>query len=178
VLILGRDRMLLGGDMLDDAIETFFSLAQAPTSDDIREIGLRLGPAPLRAIYKWAQAHIEDGLGAKIAWRHGTEVAADLFLEVQQLQRLSSAIAATSEDERESVESAGRLTGADIQTRRFRFEPDGGEAISGTFLDAINESHAVTLPSRYRARLEKHTRIHYSTDEEQTTWTLVSLEGV
>jgi hypothetical protein len=178
VLTLEHERLLLGGDMLDDAITTFFTLAQAPTDEDIRAIGHRLGPAPLRAMFKWAQAHIEESLGADIAWRRGTEVAATLFLQVQELEHLSSAIAATSEDTRETLNIAGRLTGADIQTRRFRFEPDGAEAVSGSFIDAINETHTVTLPSRYRAHLEKATRIHYSSEEEQVTWRLLSLEGI
>jgi hypothetical protein len=178
VLTLEHERLLLGGDILDDAVTTFFSLAQAPTDDDIRAIGSRLGPAPLRAIFKWAQAHIGDNLGADISWRRGTEVAANLFLQVQELERLSSAIAATSEDTRETINAPGRLTGADIKTRRFRFEPDGSEAVAGSFSDAINEAHTVTLPARYRAHLEKHTRIHYSSEEEQVTWTLLSLDRI
>jgi len=178
VLTLEHERLLFGGDMLDDAITTFFSVAQAPTDEDIRAIGLRLGPAPLRAIFKWAQAHIQDGLGADIAWRRGEETAASLFLQLQELEHLSSAIAATSEVTRERIDVLGRLTGADIQTHRFRFEPDGAEAVSGTFVDAINETHAVTLPSRYRAHLEKTTRILYSSEHEQTAWNLISLEGV
>jgi hypothetical protein len=178
VLMLEHERLLLDGDMLDDAIMTFFSLAQAPTDEDIRAIGHKLGPAPLHAIFKWAQAHVEDSLGADISWRRGTTVAASLFLQLQELERLSSAIAATSEDERETIDWAGRLTGADVKTRRFRFEPDGGEAVHGSFVDAINEAHVVTLPSRYLAHLEKSTRIHYSSEEEQVTWKLLSLDKI
>ncbi len=178
VLMLGHERLLLGGDMLDDAVTTFFSLAQAPTDEDIRAIGNRLGPAPLRAIFKWAKSHIEDGLGAQIAWRRGTEISASLFLQLQELERLTSAIAATSENTLELIDAHGRLTGADIQTRRFRFEPDGGDAVSGFFLDAIDETHTVTLPSRYLAHLEKSTKIHYSSEEEQVAWKLLSLERI
>jgi hypothetical protein len=176
VLTLPHERLLLGGDMLDDAITTFFSLAQAPTDEDIKAIGRRLGPGPLRAIFRWAQSHVEDGLGADVSWKRGTDEAASLFLQVQELERLSSAIAAVSEDTREIIDYTGRLTGADIQTKHFRFEPDGGEAVAGSFSDAINETHAVTLPARYKAHLEKNTRIHYSSEQEQITWNLLSLE--
>jgi hypothetical protein len=178
VLTLERERLLFGGDMLDDVVTTFFRLAQAPTDEDIRAIGRRLGPAPLRAIFKWAQAHVEDSLGVDISWRHGDKVAANCFLQLPELERLSAAIAATSEETREIVEYPGRLTGADVQTRRFRFEPDGGDAVAGSFSDAINETHTVTLPARYTAKLEHTTRILYSSDQEQVTWRLVSLTRI
>jgi hypothetical protein len=170
-----RERLLFGGGMLDDTIATLFSVAQAPTHEDIRAIGQRLGPAPLRAIFSWAKAHAEDGLGADIVWRHGTEVTARLFLEHKELERLRAAIAATSEESAETIETAGLLTGAVMRTRRFTFEPDGGDEVTGTFTQAINEAHTVTLPTRYRVRLEKLTKIQYSSEQEQTTWHLLSL---
>lgn len=175
VLTLPRERLLFGGDLLDDTVTTFFSLAHAPTREDISEMGKRLGPAPLRAIYRWAVAHLEDRLGADISWRHGEETSAVLFVQYQELERLSTEIAATSEETRELSEVVGLLTGADTQTKRFRFEPDGGDVIAGVFSDAINESHTVVLPSRYRARLEKITKIQYSSEHEQVTWHLLSL---
>ena len=64
-----------------------------------------------------------------------------------------------------------------MRTRRFAFEPDGGDEVSGTFIDAINEAHTVTLPTRYRVRLEKVTKIQYSSEQEQITWHLLSLAG-
>lgn len=175
VLTMERERLLFGGGMLEDAITTFFSVAQAPTHEDIRAIGQRLGPAPLRAIFNWAKAHVEDGLGADIVWRQGGEVTAKLFLEYQELERLRAAIAATSEESTETVETAGLLTGAVMRSRRFTFEPDGGDEVTGTFTDAINEAHTVTLPTRYRVRLEKLTKIQYSSEQEQITWHLLSL---
>jgi hypothetical protein len=93
------------------------------------------------------------------------------------MEQLRDAIAATSEETVETIELPGTLTGADIQTRRFRFQPDTAEDVSGTFTDAINEAHTVTLPARYRARLEKVTKIQYSSEQEQVTWRLVSLQN-
>jgi hypothetical protein len=108
VLTMPRERLLLGSDMLDDTVTTFFNLAHAPSPEDIRAIGVRLGPAPLRAIYRWAQAHVGDGLGAEISWRHGEEISATLFIQHQELERLSAAIAATSEETRNEVNATGR----------------------------------------------------------------------
>ena len=174
VLTIDHERLLFAGDLLDDTFATFFSVANAPTHDDIVEIGRRLGPAPLRAIYKWATSHVEDQLGADITWKKGQQEQR-LFLQPPQLARLSQEIAATSEETVDRVEQSGVLTGALMGSHRFTFSPDGGDDISGTFTDAINEAHTVTLPKRYRVRLERVTRIQYSSEEPQTNWRLLSI---
>lgn len=179
VLTIERERMLIDAGPLDDTITTFFSLAQAPTRDDIQQIGRRLGPAPLRSIFKWADAHVSDGIGADISWRHGEQIAVRLFLQRAEMEHLRDEIAATSEEEREPLTVTGVLTGASVVTKRFDFQPDDAEAISGRFTDAISEAHEVRIPSgRYRARVEKVTKIQYSSEQETTVWHLLSLEEV
>ncbi len=176
VLTIGRERMLFDIGPLNDTITTFFRLAQAPTRDDIREIGHRLGPSPLRSIFKWADAHVSDDIGADISWWHGEETSR-LFLQRDQLQHLRDEIDATSEEEREDLTLIGVLTGASVVTKRFDFQPDDSDAIHGHFTDAISAEHEVRLPSvRYRAKVEKTSKIRYSTEEEKTTWYLISLE--
>ena len=178
VLTIGRERMLFDAGPLTDTIETFFSIAQAPTRDDIREIGRRLGPAPLRSIFKWADAHVSDDIGADISWRHG-EYVRSLLLERVQIQRLRDEIGATSEETRKELTLSGVLTGASVVTKRFDFQPDDSEAIHGHFKDAISTEHEVSLPSaRYRVRVEKTTKVRYSSEEETTTWHLMSLEEI
>ncbi len=176
VLTLDRERMLIDVGPLTDTITTFFNLAQAPTRDDIREIGRQLGPAPLRSIFKWADAHVSDGIGADISWQHGEDTTR-LFLQRVEMQRLRDEIDATSEEEREELTITGVLTGASVVTKRFDFQPDDAEAISGRFTDAISEAHEVRIPAaRYRATVERITKIRYSSDEESTTWRLLTLE--
>ena len=178
VLTLERERLLFNFGPLSDTITTFFSLAQAPTRDDIREIGHRLGPAPLRSIFRWADAHVSDDLGVDISWRHG-ENAERLLLERVQLQHLRDEIGATSEETREEFTLVGMLTGASVVTKRFDFQPDDSEAIHGRFEDAISAEHEVSIPNvRYRAKVEKTTIIKYSSEEEKRTWRLMNLEVI
>ena len=155
VLTIGRERMLFDAGPLTDTITTFFSLAQAPTRDDISEIGRRLGPGPLRSIFRWADAHVSDDIGADISWRHGGETTR-LFLQRAQIQRLRDEIDATSEEETEDLTLIGVLTGASMVTKRFDFKPDNSDAIYGHFKDAISVEHEVRLPSaRYTAVVKK-----------------------
>ena len=175
VLTIQRERMLLDLGPLTDTITTFFSLAEAPTRTDIREIGQRLGPAPLRSIFKWADAHVSDGIGADILWRHGEE-ARRLVLEHSRMRTLRDEIGATSDEKHEELTVTGVLVGADVVSKQFHLVPDQGDSIKGRFTDAIG-ADGVRIPNtRYRARLEKITTIHYSSDEEKATWRLLQLE--
>ena len=178
VLTIGRERMLIDAGPLTETITTFFSLARAPTRDDICEIGRRLGPAPLRSIFRWADAHVSDDIGADISWTHGGETEC-LFLQRDQIQRLRDEIGATSEEETEDLTLIGVLTGASMVTKRFDFKPDDSDAIHGHFKDVISVEHEVRLPSvRYRAVVKKMTKVRYSSEEESTTWHLVDLNEI
>ena len=178
VLTLERERLLIDIGPLTDTITTFFNIARAPTRDDIREIGRRLGPAPLRAIFKWADAHADDGNGADISWRHG-ENTEHLLLQRAEIIRLRDEIDATSEEERVPFTFTGVLTGASIVSKNFDFKPDGSDPIKGRFVDVINENHKVKLPgARYVANVEKVTKVRYSSEEESTTWHLVDLNEI
>ena len=176
VLTLERERMLIDVGTLTDTITTFFDLARAPTRDDIREVGRRLGPAPLRSIFRWADAHASDGIGADISWRHGDE-AVTLVLQRAQMQRLRDEIDATSDEEHKELTLTGILTGASVVTKRFDFQPDNAEAIHGRFKDAVSVEHEVRIPKgQYRAVVEKTTKTRYSTGEVTETWYLLKLD--
>ena len=178
VLTLERERMLIDAGPLQDTITTFFSLAGARTSEEIREIGQRLGPAPIRSVFRWAEAHVSDGIGADISWRHGDETTR-LFLQRAEMQRLRDEIDATSEETRKNLTLKGFLTGASIVTKRFDFQPEDADAIKGYFTDAISTEHDVRIPrGRYRASVEKVTKIQYSTEKETETWHLLRLDEI
>lgn len=178
VLTIDRARMLVDVGPLTDAITTFFSLAEAPTREDIREIGKRLGPAPLLSIFRWADAHVADGIGADILWRHGDDTRR-VVLEHGQMRRLRDEISATSDEEREELTVTGVLAGADVIGKQFHLVPDYGEPIKGRFAEAISAEHGVRIPNtRYSARVEKITTINYSSQEEKVTWRLIRLEEI
>ena len=177
VLTISKERLLLGGNLLDDTVATFFRLAKAPTHDEIKTIGRELGPAPLKAIHRWAKAHISDGLGADIKWREGREVKASLFMQRAEIDRLRAEIEATSDEDHEKFPLTGYLTGASIENKRFDFRPDGLAPISGRFTDAISAEYEVSMPNtRYRALVEKVTKVVYSSEQDIVAWHLLKLE--
>jgi hypothetical protein len=176
VMTMPNDRLLLGETMIDQAIRTMFDLAAAQDHKQIREFAKVLGPAPVRAMYYWANTHVQNGMGAEIEWRRDKEVRARLFIQEPELARLTNAIQHTSDETSEELTYTGTLRAADLDRKTFRLETDDEHSIKGSFEDAIDAKHAVTLPRRYVVRLVKTTKIYYSTEVEDTSYHLLSLK--
>jgi hypothetical protein len=177
VMTLPNERLLVGATQMDEAMGIIFEIAHASDRDAISEFARRLGPPTVRSAYAWAVDHIESKLNVSIEWRHDQEVRSSLLIQLPELERLRDAIAETSDEIVEEVTIEGELVGADIPARKFHMQTAVGE-IRGWFIDAIGEEHRVTVPRRYEAVLQKTTRIHYSTEKEETTWLLLRLRPI
>jgi hypothetical protein len=95
-LTIPNERLLMIENNLDETIYTIFELAKAGEPFQVLEFARRLGPAPIRAMYRWALTHDQFGLGVDIEWRRGRDVLAKLFIQRPELQNLHRIIAETS----------------------------------------------------------------------------------
>jgi hypothetical protein len=89
---------------------------------------------------------------------------------------LQKAIAQTSEEETSEFDVLGVMEGADAAKHTFHFNPDEGEDIRGKFEALIDESHTVELPKRYKIRVRRTAKILYSTEQEDVTYELLSMQ--
>jgi hypothetical protein len=179
VLTIRRDTDLFGESFLDDTINTIFAMAKAKDSAAIQHYADTLGAGAINALYSWAHANTDHGLGAEIEWKRGAEVRGKLLVQRQELSKLETAIEKTGSEEVESVTYEGVLTMADAGSRRFKLKPDGMREIRGTFeLGAIDETREASVPRRYRADLTITTTMQYSTSEEKKRYHLLRLAAV
>jgi hypothetical protein len=176
VLTLPNDRLLLGETLLDETVRRVFEMARSQTHEQVAGFVQTMGPATIRAMYSWANAHVQNGLGAEIQWQRAHQVRASLFVQEPELARLVTAIQETSEETREQFTYTGTLRAVDLDRRTFRLELDDESSIRGSLDDAINAEHAVTLPRRYTATVIKTTKVYYSTEEEDVSYHLVSVQ--
>lgn len=180
VLTINRERMLIDVGTLAETITTFFRLAEVPTREEISEIKGKLGPAPMQAISKWVKAHVNDEIGADITWYHGKETKR-LILEHSRLCTLQDAIEATPDEVHEDHDKrtvTGRLVGADVVTKQFRFVLDEGKTIKGLLGHEISEIGVYIPNTRYRARVEKISKIKYQGEKGKGAWKLLQLEEI
>lgn len=179
VLTLPNEILLLEeiDTALDGTMKSIFGMAKAENPSEILTFAQKLGPAPVRALYRWANDHVKAGLGADIEWRRKETVRAALLIQRPELERLTQAIDVTSDNEYSEFDFTGDLVGADVDNLTFHMK-NGETEIKGRFSDAISADHVVTLPKPYRARIRKTTKIYYSTEREEESFFLLGLESV
>jgi hypothetical protein len=175
VMTVANEKELFDDTPIDLAMKVLLAMSKAETPSQIARFAERLGPAPVRAMYKWATDHVSAGLGADIQWRREDRVKATLLIQDSELRRLKETIATTSDQQVETVTVVGRLVAADVEQRRFRLKVDK-QRIRGFYTDAISLEQTVELPKMYRATLRKTTVTYYSTEQDQVTYELLSLE--
>lgn len=178
VLTIENERLLLGGTLLDDAMSLVFDMAKAKNPSEIAEFSKKVGPPPIRALYRWATAHVAGQIGADIEWRKSGGVAHTLVMQEPELERLRLAIASTSDVEVETYNVRGELLAWDIPGKWFRLRSFDGDEMAGSVSDdALPAGESVEIPSIRSASLERRTKVHYSTEKEEHTWKLTRLLG-
>jgi len=176
VFTLPNEPTFFNNTLLDEAIHLIFEVSKAERSSDILQFARKLGPAPIRALYRWAESHVRSSFSADIQWKRGTETRQAALIQDPEFQRLQRVLVETSDDTREELIVTGELVGADVTRRTFHMRMDQGSDIRGHFGEVIGHAHTVELPKRYRFTLLKTTRIRYSTEEPEVFHELLRLD--
>ena len=181
-LIVPNERMILRDSDLDDAVATVFEMSRAASPAEIRRYTKKVGRAAVRGLYRWVDKHIDSDSGVDVEWRRQLDVRSELILQQQEFRELKKVIGEVidshSEEREEELVLTGWLVGADLKTKRFRFQGPEGVEIAGKFDDAISESHAAEIPHRYEVQLTRRTRSRFGTDAIDEEYFLKHLASV
>ena len=69
----------------------------------------------------------------------------------------------------------GELTGLDVSAGRFRLKFPDADEIVGRLADSFDRTHHYTIHGMFEVRMTKHSKVHYSTEQEEQTWELSEL---
>lgn len=162
---------------LDEAFNAIEELAHAQEPEAISKLAKTLGPAPIRATYRWAKDHADHKLGADIQWRRNQQVRRTLLVQQPQLERLKTTIEVVTEETAEDIVVQGVLVAVNTISRTFHLAvPAFDIDIRGKYGDAIGEEQRVTIPKIYTAYLRKSTRLELSTGEQKIAYFLQKLQ--
>ena len=178
VLTIPNQRLLIGESHLDESLHVISDMVKVHDSPEVLKYAKKLGPASIRALYRWAYDHAESGLGVDMEWRRQQLIRTHLHAQQPELQKLHQTIGVTSDESSSEQTHDATLVGVDVSRRSFHLKLDTGEEIRGSLakdLD-ISERQTVELPKRYRAQIRKTEKIHYSTEEEDISYNLLKLE--
>ena len=178
VLTMPSERLLFGESYLDESVRLISEMARLHDSPSVLEFARKLGPASVRALYRWAYDHDESGSGVEIEWRRRKEIRTRLFAQRPELSRLHNTIGITSDEIVSEQTVHADLVGADILRQTFHMKLDTGEEIRGSMSEEIeiSEEKTLELPRRYRAKIVKTEKILYSTEQEIVSYYLKELE--
>jgi hypothetical protein len=176
VLTMPRELLLFGEGELDESIKLISDMARLKEPPEVLEFSKRLGPASIRALYKWSGDHENAGLGVDIKWRRREIIRTELFAQRPELKKLHETIGVSSEEHVEEQSMYATLMGANVSNQSFELLLDNGEKIRGKLTEAINEKHTVELPKRYKVTIKKTSIIRYSTEEEVVHYQMQHLE--
>lgn len=169
------ERMLIDND-LQRAMHKTIDMVRADSSDQIHYFAKEVGPASVRALYRWVKDHTATGTGAEIQWLRNKAELVKAILPPEHLVALGMAIEETSDQKEETLTLIGDLVGADIHRHTFHMAFDEAEEIRGTMADSIGVEYTVELPRRYTATIRKTSFVNYATDDEITTYHLTELK--
>lgn len=179
VMTVRNEKTLLESTLMDESMETVFSLAKAKTSKDVLSFANELGPGPINALYEWADDNATNGLSAEIDWRKGDAIKKSIVVQRQELSQLRKTINETSSEESETFKAVGVLTMADVSKNKFKFKREGMPELRGTVEEGvIDEAHRAALPKTYEATIRKTTRVKFSTYSIETHYHLLRLKDI
>jgi len=176
-LTLPSQRVLLEQSDLDRAMATIVQMAQSQTSDQIAEFARKLGPTPIRKMYRWLDDHVRAGSGTDIRWMNHESDRTTLFMQTDELERLQRVIKETSEPYVEQLVMTGQLVGADVSSHTFHMEFERAKSIKGKMAERIGIASTVQLRQRYTATIIRTTVENYSLDADEVSYHLVSLDS-
>jgi hypothetical protein len=180
VMTLPEELLLIPDSRLDEAMRVTLSMTKAESLDQVRTFAERLGPAPIRALFQWADAHVSSGRDAQINWGSAHAPDARVIVHDSELKWLRDAIGSITNETVEPMRVACNLVGADTTRRTFHAELPGAKDIRGQIAETVELGgpHRLELPRRYWLTMTKTVRETYSTDQVEETYLLTKLEPI
>lgn len=179
VLTIPRDRQkdLFGQSTCDQTAQSIFTMLNVKTPADVKAVASEYGPSAVRSLLKFVESHLRYRIAADVEWRRSMSPISSGLLQCARFQEIENAILQTDIEIVDKMAVIGLLEGANVRNKRFSIVTDEGNSISGSFEDAIDDSHTVELPKKYRATITRTAKIQFSTDEEQESYFLERIDG-
>lgn len=171
-----NDRGSLVDPTVHEAVGRVFELAKCEDSGQLHNASKQVGPAALRLLHDWTNAHLESQCAARIVWTTGPEERFILQQSLPQFEKLKAAIQDVSQPTIDTIELTGVLQAANARSMRFLFELSAEDSIFGTIAPGVlSNSRQRLLPHRYTARLERTEEINFATNEPVYSYRLLDL---
>ena len=176
VVLLAPSERSLFAMRFDDVVTTIGEVFDIQTSNELREAARMIGAPAISKLFGWARANHEAGYDLDLHWTKSNQVEAGRHLEVRDFGRLVELISATSDLEELLIRVYGTLVGFNSVYATFHIVEPDGESYKGRLADDFPTHQDWTVNKRYAATIKSEVTTRFSTDEQTSRFTLLSLE--
>jgi hypothetical protein len=175
VLTIGSAKTLFDAKF-DSTVAELVKLLDIRSQSDVRESAQRTGLATVRKAFEWAVSNnYTCAYSVDLKWRNTNLIEKGRYIEKNDFIRMAEAIGLTSDISKDIVSYNGILVGGDIMIKRFHFVDTEDRDYRGVISADVLVSR-MELGGRYKARLLVERIQRYAAEEEDRSYTLLSLE--
>ena len=176
VVLLAPSERGLFTTRFDDVVKTIGEVFDLRGPNELRDAARKIGAPAISKLFGWAEANYEAGYDLDLRWTNSNQIEAGRYLEARDFGRLAELISATSDVERVLIRTEGTLVGFDSVYATFHLVEPGGESYKGRLGDGFPTHQDWTVNKRYAAVIQSDVMTRFSTDEQTSRFTLVSLQ--
>jgi hypothetical protein len=170
-----NDRLLLVESDMDMAISLGMAASKASSIDEIAALAQKIGAAGMRRVYQLAETHAKYGISAKLLWTRGQQKKREAIVEAEEWKRLRDLLEQSGDVDEAEFPAFGTVVDLNFKVGTFHMSFAEGEDIRGRLDEAFDRTATRELPALYTARIRRVTKVSYATEEEQTSYALLSL---
>lgn len=175
VVLLAPSERGLFTTRFDEVVKTIGEVFDISDSNELRDAARKIGAPAISRLFGWAEANYEAGYDLDLRWTNSNQVDAGRYLEARDFGKLAGLISATSEVEQVTIRTGGTLVGFDSVYTTFHLVEPGGESYKGRLADGFPTYQDWTVNQRYAAVIQSDVTTRFSTEQQTSRFTLLSL---
>jgi hypothetical protein len=129
----------------------------------------------LKTYYSLLNKLDNENVKIMVEWASPNQKYKQAMLDSKNIKSAIDILIKETITESKELEINGVLVGADTETNRFHLVSEDQENIHGVISEKLKDA-TFTVPMKVKAVVEQKLEIHLYTEEEKTTYTLISFE--
>ncbi|WP_042227713.1 DUF6575 domain-containing protein [Paenibacillus popilliae] len=167
---------LFGDTDASDTMEKLMELFEStPEVEKFRTVIKGLSIRAIKTYYTLLNKLDNEDTRIKIEWASPSQKYKEAVLDSGSIKKAVDILIKETKTEIKQIEVKGMLVGVNTESNKFNLHTEDDEQISGVIGKSLREQQFV-VPANVTAVVEQKTEVHVFTEEEKSTFTLISLE--
>lgn len=167
---------LFGDTDASSTLEKLMELFQSTSEEDkFRTVIKGLSIRAIKTYYALLNKLDNEDTKIRVEWASPNRKYKEALLDSGSIKKAIDILIKETKTEIKQIEVKGILVGVNTESNKFNLLIENDEHISGIIGETLRDQQ-FTVPVKVKAVVEQKTEVHVFTEEEKTTYTLISLE--